>query len=743
MLQANMDEVWVPLTAEEYYVTETADGLDTLEFTLRRRDPAAGLMAERMRILDTVSGQTFWISAMDAGQKDVTIYGQKDLSEWERRVLVGYSNGSGDTTVRETVEAVMPEGWSLAFPYGETELGASFSMQGPTPLEVATYALEVYGFGARYDNREKTLFLYDLGRETETEIFFADTANLRERPEYKGKAETLVTRLYAEGAEGVTFGAVNDGKDYVECFDYTDEVIAGYWRDERYTVPEHLLAAAKEKLVQLCQPERCWTLDVCDLYGVDPEKWYGMELNLFQTARLVDQSRGQTMDVRIVELRRCPHYPEKNQVTVASVAGSLGLTRTGIRRRLSGQRLYEGLEISLEGAKSAAGSALKEAISAKETAEIAQDTANEAASSASTAEAAAQEAKVSVKTLEDSIILRVDSGDGEKTAEVSLSVGGKEQSGTVDMTGLVSFSDLKTEGKTSIHGGSIQTGTITAAKIDVDDLFAQNVTASGMLLYQGENSDGSMSYEMGTQETSLVMRVVPSADASGDSGVSVGSGFVSLWGPDILLNGATLSETLVGLGGISYSQNLYTDASDLDSMLVNGFWAYRNTSTPLTDADSNTKYVYGITMAYGSNYVVQMGFCCYTSARIVRHKLDGTWGVWRFENPPMAVGVEYPTTERNRNGAVVWRKRITYTNTEALGTAGTVTNLAIPHEIENFGTMVRCTAKVAGYLMPHLSTAGYMTGVISVGSANVNVRTMSAWIANCTWDFDIAYTKTA
>lgn len=95
-----------------------------------------------------------------------------------------------------------------------------------------------------FDNCAKEVTLHFPEKKTLGPVFFVDTANLRAQPEYKGKATGIVTRLYAQGAGNMTFADINDGKNYIECFDYTDEVIAGYWRDERYTIPEHLLAAA-------------------------------------------------------------------------------------------------------------------------------------------------------------------------------------------------------------------------------------------------------------------------------------------------------------------------------------------------------------------------------------------------------------------------------------------------------------------------------------------------------------------
>lgn len=200
-----------------------------------------------------------------------------------------------------------------------------------------------------------------------------------------------------------------------------------------------------------------------------------------------------------------------------------------------------------------------------------------------------------------------------------------------------------------------------------------------------------------------------------------------------------------GLGTISYGQTgtYFTDAAELDDLTVNSFWCYRNTTTPLAEADANTKFVKGMTISYGHTNVTQIGYCVYTITTIIRRCIDGEWTEWEFENTPMAAGVEYPTTERSRNGAAVYRKRVTYTNAEAFGTAGTATTVEIPHEIENFGTLVRCIAKGAGYPLPHIGSTGHMTGVLSVDATNIKLRTLNAWAANNSWDFDIAYTKTS
>lgn len=214
-----------------------------------------------------------------------------------------------------------------------------------------------------------------------------------------------------------------------------------------------------------------------------------------------------------------------------------------------------------------------------------------------------------------------------------------------------------------------------------------------------------------------------------------------------------------GLGVGSWSTGgytRYTNASDLDLMFWNGFWAYQSSGNPLEPNHTQTQFVYGITLCSGgkelgkSGFAVQRGFTCYTRIWIEREYLYssstgvGKWSEWRYINPPMANGVEYLTNEQNRNGEFIYRKRIIYTNPSALGANGTMTELSFPHNIENFGALVRVDGTVGTTQpIPYLGSSGNMTVVSTVNATNVIIRTQSGWLANCSWVVDIAYTKSA
>ena len=120
-----------------------------------------------------------------------------------------------------------------------------------------------------------------------------------------------------------------------------------------------------------------------------------------------------------------------------------------------------------------------------------------------------------------------------------------------------------------------------------------------------------------------------------------------------------ITAAMVGAAPAGYGLGENT-AKSLDANALNktGFYVC-DTNTP----DNN--WWYGVHVQYHANYAYQE-FCCYigTASHVFRKKVAGTWGEWEWVNPPMAVGVEYRTTERD-NGNPVYTKLVN---------CGTVTN---------------------------------------------------------------------
>ena len=297
-----------PLENTEYYIRELANGLDEVIFSLPLHDPIYVIMAEEEEITDR-GNQTYKVKQIDAGAHDAKVVCQLDLDEWRNTLNVNYN--SGTKTCYQQINAVLPAGWTIndraLVNFGRTIEGDL------TPFDVCVECTSVYNVYIRWDNRNKIISIYPKAMSAPVGSFATRELNLKEI-NYKGKSNDIVTRLYAYGKDGMSFADINDGKPYVDNFDYTSEVICGIWRDERYTVAADLLADAREKLAVMSKPNRTYECSIVDLQATNPELYNNLDFSLFTTATLIDDIKENAVDYQVVERHIFPYHPDKNEV---------------------------------------------------------------------------------------------------------------------------------------------------------------------------------------------------------------------------------------------------------------------------------------------------------------------------------------------------------------------------------------------------------------------------------------------
>lgn len=183
-----------------------------------------------------------------------------------------------------------------------------------------------------------------------------------------------------------------------------------------------------------------------------------------------------------------------------------------------------------------------------------------------------------------------------------------------------------------------------------------------------------------------------------------------------------------GLGGRAVSIDSLNNAKE--------FGLYISNKDAPSDADWTC-----LAMPDTSGNIAQIASRCVAEQVFyaTRASMSGTWGEWELLNPYMAVGTEYKTTEKYK-GKPVYKKLIEYTNTETIGSDGTITNIAIPHGISNFGELVSITAKQKDSVLPYLTSSGKLAVVSTVSANSIFVDTNASWTSR-KWEFEVAYTK--
>lgn len=308
-----------PISNDDYYIRELSSGLDEVVFEISLRDPVYKYIVEEAKIRDR-NENVYIIKQIDAGNERVKVVAQIDIDAWKSVMYEKYTNNSA--TVNQTVLSVLPAGWACIDHSNITMRRTIPTSDTTTDYNVTAWKVlqdccNVYGVRFRFDSANKIVTIINPKGYTNMGAFATRDLNLREL-NFKGKSTDLCTRLYAEGADGLTFAELNGGKNYVEDFTYTNKVISAYWKDERYTDAQSLLDDARAKLAENAIPQRSYDCDVLDLANTNPELYGFEDFSLFNVITLIDDAAERRLDYQIVERWNYPYYPVRNKVVLAS-----------------------------------------------------------------------------------------------------------------------------------------------------------------------------------------------------------------------------------------------------------------------------------------------------------------------------------------------------------------------------------------------------------------------------------------
>lgn len=219
-----------------------------------------------------------------------------------------------DTTIDEAVRTVLTgTGWTI----GECDVTKrrNAGMIHVSTLEVIQNLCTAFMCEPAFDTINKKVSFY-LKRGEDKGVYFLPGLNLK-KIQKKSTSYDYYTRIIPIGANNLNIESVNDGKNYLENYQYSDKVLTYIWKDESYTDAQALKEDAELKLEDLSKPEVSYQVDVRDL--ANQKKGYSLlSYRLGDTVTLLDQETGTKEKQRIVKLTEYPQNPEKNTCELAN-----------------------------------------------------------------------------------------------------------------------------------------------------------------------------------------------------------------------------------------------------------------------------------------------------------------------------------------------------------------------------------------------------------------------------------------
>lgn len=324
MIRIYIDSTSIPLTdVQNWYVDYIDTGIHTMSFDISTNHPLYAKLQEEVTLeYDNLYYKIKTINERTSSDVS-TITAELDLNSLRAVAYQQYKveTQTFDYVCNSAMQGILNDtGWTvnnIATVTGKR----SMELTDCTPLDILQHCTNTTMYNRRFvfDNKLRKITPVNIDEKQPTGAYFTDELNLSD-VNYKGTSTGLVTRLYAYGKDiNLTKYA---GREYVENHDYTAEVIAAVWRDERYTDERSLYDDAVDKLKQMSKPARSYSCKVADLSALS-DKYKFLAVQLYDVVTLIDRNRKTRVNHRVVQLRKYPFEPEKDTVTLSTTAANL------------------------------------------------------------------------------------------------------------------------------------------------------------------------------------------------------------------------------------------------------------------------------------------------------------------------------------------------------------------------------------------------------------------------------------
>lgn len=250
-----------------------------------------------------------------------------------------------DSSLRDTANlALAGTGWRVA--ECTVDKKRSMGLQNVTSKVVLQKICTVFMCEMQVDSKAKTVSFKEKFGEDKG-VYFLHGLNLRKLT-LSGDTYDFYTRIIPVGKDGLKITSVNDGKEYIDNFQYSKKIIPYIWQDTSYEDATSLMEDATEKLKDLSIPKKSYTVDVRDLAYRSAE-YSILEYNLGDTITLIDRKTGIRDTQRITKIVEYPGYPDKNTCDIANTRETFDEIQSQMKEAASIIEAAKNLDGSING----------------------------------------------------------------------------------------------------------------------------------------------------------------------------------------------------------------------------------------------------------------------------------------------------------------------------------------------------------------------------------------------------------
>lgn len=250
-----------------------------------------------------------------------------------------------DSSLRDTANlALAGTGWRVT--ECTVDKKRSVGLQNVTSKVVLQKLCTVFMCEMQVDSKAKTVSFREKFGEDKG-VYFLQGLNLRQLT-LSGDTYDFYTRIIPVGKDGLKITAVNDGKEYIDNFQYSKKIIPYIWQDTSYEDAAALMEDAAEKLKDLSIPKKSYTADIRDLAYRSAE-YSILEYGLGDTITLIDRKTGIRDKQRITKITEYPGNPDKNTCDIANTRETFDEIQSRLKEAASIVEAAKNLDGSING----------------------------------------------------------------------------------------------------------------------------------------------------------------------------------------------------------------------------------------------------------------------------------------------------------------------------------------------------------------------------------------------------------
>lgn len=282
-----------------------------LSFSLYKKDKFYGFIEEECYI--ETKTQEYVIKARDVGVNYTRFDCALNLEELEANVFDRFESVEQSITSSLNL-AIVGTGWTVKD--NTLKKKRTVRCTNKNALEIVQEIKKTYRVDIVFNTLKKQIEIYEhLGEDKGT--YFIDSLNLIAL-QIQSDSYKFATRIIAEGKNGLTFEDINNGKNYVENYQYSKKVKTLYWKDERYTIKESLLEDARAKLEEISKPFISYNASILNLAELNPKYKNILDYQLGDTITLLSKNNKVKDKQRIVKTLEYPQDHSRDTVELAN-----------------------------------------------------------------------------------------------------------------------------------------------------------------------------------------------------------------------------------------------------------------------------------------------------------------------------------------------------------------------------------------------------------------------------------------